>query len=90
MAIYTIKEDAIDTRDNYMAQQRVIQAIYFFATCFRQFMIFCAKFNFSAQMATMAIGNASPECFSSHDLKMAAPAMENDEKKIHREHHFNV
>ena len=33
----------------------------FFATCFRQFMIFCAKFYFSAQMATMAIGNANPE-----------------------------
>ena len=32
----------------------------FFATCFRQFMIFCAKFYFSAQMATMAIGNANP------------------------------
>ena len=35
----------------------------FFATCFRQFMIFCAKFYFSAQMATMAIGNANPEIF---------------------------
>ena len=33
----------------------------FSATCFRQFMIFCAKFYFSAQMATMAIGNANPE-----------------------------
>ena len=33
----------------------------FFATCFRQFMIFCAKFYFSAQMATMAIGNADPD-----------------------------
>ena len=33
---------------------------FFFATCFRQFMIFCAKFYFSAQMATMAIGNANP------------------------------
>ena len=32
----------------------------FFATCFRQIMIFCAKFYFSAQMATMAIGNANP------------------------------
>ena len=32
----------------------------FFATCFRQFMIFCAKFYFSAQMAIMAIGNANP------------------------------
>ena len=32
----------------------------FFATCFRQFMIFCAKFYFSAQMATTAIGNANP------------------------------
>ena len=32
----------------------------FFATCFRKFMIFCAKFYFSAQMATMAIGNANP------------------------------
>ena len=45
-------------------------------------MIFCAKFYFSAQIATMVIGNANPECFSSHDLKMAAPAMENDEKKF--------
>ena len=35
--------------------------IFFFATCFRQFMTFCAKFYFSAQMATMAIGNANPE-----------------------------
>ena len=34
----------------------------FFATCFRQFMIFCANFYFSAQMATMAIGNANPAC----------------------------
>ena len=34
----------------------------FFATCFRQLMIFCAKFFFSAQMATMAIGNANPDC----------------------------
>ena len=33
----------------------------FFATCFRQFMIFCAKFYFSAQMATVAIGNANPD-----------------------------
>ena len=33
----------------------------FFATCFRQFMIFCAKFYLSAQMATMAIGNANPD-----------------------------
>ena len=33
----------------------------FFATCFRQFIIFCAKFYFSAQMATMAIGNAKYE-----------------------------
>ena len=32
----------------------------FFATCFRQFMIFCAKFYFSAQMATMVISNANP------------------------------
>ena len=32
----------------------------FFATCFRQFMIFCAKFYFSLQMATMAIGNTNP------------------------------
>ena len=32
----------------------------FFATCFHQFMIFCAKFYFSVQMATMAIGNANP------------------------------
>ena len=32
----------------------------FFATCSHQFMIFCAKFYFSAQMATMAIGNANP------------------------------
>ena len=35
--------------------------MFFFATCFRQFMIFCAKFYFSAQMATMAIGNANPD-----------------------------
>ena len=27
-------------------------------------MIFCAKFYFSAQMATMAIGNANPEFYS--------------------------
>ena len=52
----------IDTRDNYTAQQRVIQAIYFFATCFRQFMIFGAKFYSSAQMATMEISNANPAC----------------------------
>ena len=32
----------------------------FFTICFRQFMIFCAKFYFSAQMVTMAIGNANP------------------------------
>ena len=32
----------------------------FFPTCFRQFMIFCAKFYFSAQMATMSIGNTNP------------------------------
>ena len=36
----------------------------FFATCFRQSMIFCAKFYFSAQMATMAIGNANPDLIS--------------------------
>ena len=33
----------------------------FFTTCFCQFMIFCAKFYFSAQIATMAIGNANPD-----------------------------
>ena len=41
----------------------------FFATCFRQCMIFCAKFYFSAQMATMAIGNANPDIFSSRNKK---------------------
>ena len=29
MANYTIKEGAIDTRDNYNTQERVIQAIFF-------------------------------------------------------------
>ena len=57
MANYTIKEGAIDTRDNYVAGN---SGDILFATCFRQFMIFCAKFYFSAQMATMAIGNANP------------------------------
>ena len=41
----------------------------FFVTCFRQFMIFCAKFYFSAQMATMAIGNTNPVSKSDKLLK---------------------
>ena len=41
----------------------------FFATCFRQFMIFCAKFYFSAQMATMAIGNANPDILYLTDFR---------------------
>ena len=59
MANYTIKEGAIDTRELYDSVAGNSGDI-FFATCFRQFMIFCAKFYFSAQMATMAIGNANP------------------------------
>ena len=33
---------------------------FFFATCFRQIMFFCAKNNFSSHLATMAIGSANP------------------------------
>ena len=34
---------------------------FFFATCFRQIMFFCAKNNFSSHLATMAIGSVNPE-----------------------------
>ena len=34
---------------------------FFFATCFRQIIFFCAKNNFSSHLATMAIGSANPE-----------------------------
>ena len=35
--------------------------IFFFATCFRQIIFFCAKNIFSSHLATMAIGSANPE-----------------------------
>ena len=33
---------------------------FFFATCFRQIIFFCAKNIFSSHLATMAIGSANP------------------------------
>ena len=43
-------------------------------------MIFCAKFYFSAQMATMAIGNANPELLMITFIKIIAL----DQYKIER------
>ena len=37
---------------------------FFFATCFRQKMFFCAKNIFSSHLAIMATGSANPVCFS--------------------------
>ena len=34
---------------------------FFFATCFRQIIFFCAKNIFSSHLATMAIGSANPD-----------------------------
>ena len=42
---------------------------FFFATCFRQIIFFCAKNIFSSHLATMAIGSANPAYPTHHIIK---------------------
>ena len=57
---------------------------FFFTTCFRQIMFFCAKNNFSSHLATMAIGSANPDGSPIFDPNVAANSFNNFFTSVHK------